>query len=133
MNAAAVEVRSSIRTVLASWAGLVTEERRVEPPARDIAVLARFLVRHVDWLCRHPAAGDLADEIRHLERTAARVAYPDDGRRIRVGHCPAPECDGELFALIRPHGDLPRSEITCSESSVHSWPVTRWSKLGSLI
>jgi hypothetical protein len=29
--------------------------------------------RHVEWLIRHPAAGDIADEIQDLTRTAATL------------------------------------------------------------
>jgi hypothetical protein len=38
-----------------------------------------------------------------------------------------------LVALIRPHGDLVPSEITCTISSGHSWPVTWWTKLARQI
>ncbi|SDJ65938.1 hypothetical protein SAMN04487820_101112 [Actinopolyspora mzabensis] len=133
INATTAEIRSSILTVLASWAGLVTEERRLTPPVREISALACFLAHHVDWLARHSAAGDLVDEIRYLERTARGIAYPDDGRRVRVGYCPDSDCAGELFALIRPHGEIPPSEIVCTTSPTHSWPVTWWSKLARQI
>lgn len=129
MSPAAAEIRSAIRTILASWAGLVAGERRVQPPARDILALARFLCRHVEWLTRHPAAGDLVDEVRDLTRTARNIAYPSGVRRVPVGWCPDGDCNGELFALIRHHDDIRPSEIICTISSDHSWPVTRWTKL----
>jgi hypothetical protein len=133
MNPAAAEVRSTIRTVLASWAGLVSDERRLEPPARDIPTLARFLGRHIQWLTRHPAAGDMAEEVRELTRNARDVAYPDSVRRVPVGCCPEIDCDGELFAHIRAHDDLLPSEIMCTLSPCHSWPVTWWTKLARRI
>lgn len=129
MNPAAAEIRSAILTVLASWAGLVADERRLEPPARDLPALARFLCRHVEWLARHPAAGDIADEIRELTRTVRNIAYPNGIRRVHIGYCPDGDCDGDLVALIRPHGDLLPSEIICTISPGHSWPVTWWTKL----
>lgn len=128
MNPVAAEVRSTILTVLASWAGLVADARRLRPPARDLPALTRFLRRHVDWLSRHPAAGDMADEIQELTLTARNIAYPNSIRRIRIGYCPDTECDGELVALISPHADL-RSEIVCTNSPDRSWPVTWWPKL----
>lgn len=129
MNPAAAEMRSTIRTVLASWAGLVADERRLEPPAREISALARFLSRHVTWLSRHPAAGDMADEIEDLMRAACDIAYPSNIRRVHIGYCPVSDCDGELIAHIRPQDDIHPSEIVCSLSSAHAWPITWWSKL----
>jgi hypothetical protein len=128
MNPAAAEIRSAILTVLASWAGLVAVERRLEPPARDLPALARFLCGHVGWLTRHPAAGDMADEVQDLTRAARNIAYSNSIRQVHIGYCPDGDCDGDLVALIRPHGDLP-SEIICTISPGHSWPVTWWTKL----
>ena len=129
MNPAAAEIRCTIRSVLASWAGLVAEERRLRAPARDIPELSRFLGRHVDWLVRHPAAGDMADEIQDLARTARGIAYPDSVRRVPVGSCPHGDCDGDLVALIGRPGDVLPSRIACTASAHHSWPVTWWNRL----
>lgn len=133
MNPAAAEVRTTIRTVLASWAGLVADERRLRRPARDIPTLARFLGRHLEWLTCHPAAGDLAEEVRDLTRTARDIAYPDSVRRVPVGGCPEDGCTGDLFAHIRAQDDLLPSEIICTLSSCHSWPVTWWTRLARRI
>ncbi|WBB61005.1 hypothetical protein O7599_00105 [Streptomyces sp. WMMC500] len=129
MNTAAAEVRASIRTVLASWSGLVAEERHLRPPARDVPALARFLGRHVDWLTRHPAAGDLADEIRELSRRASNVVDPNGVRRVHIGDCPDIDCEGNLVALIRTHGDRLPTEIVCTASDAHTWPATWWTRL----
>lgn len=133
ISPAAAEIRSTIRTVLASWAGLVAEERGLEPPARDIPALAQFLCRHAAWLARHPAAGDMVDEVRELTRTAHTIAYPNKTRQVHIGSCPDGDCDGELVAYIRPHGDVLPSEIICTNSPGHSWPVTWWAKLARQI
>lgn len=128
MNTAAAEIRSAIRTVLASWAGLVAGERRVEVPVLDIPALTRFLLRNFEWLTCHPAAGDMADEIQGLVRTARGVAYPDNMRRIRIGSRPGSGCDGDVVALIRRHGDFLPSSIVCTTPSGHSWPITWWNR-----
>lgn len=129
MNPAAAEVRAAIRTVLASWSGLVAEERRLSSPARDVPALARFLCRHVEWLAGHPAAGDVAEEIQDLSRKARKVADPHRVRRVHLGECPDIGCEGTLVALIRTHGDPTPSEIVCTASAAHTWPVTWWSRL----
>lgn len=128
ISPAAADIRATIRCVLASWAGLVTDERRLTPPTRDVPTLARFLCQHVEWLVRHPAANDMVEEIRDLTRTARAIAYPDSVRRVRIGYCPNGDCEGDLVALIRRNDDL-RSEIVCTASEEHSWPITRWTIL----
>lgn len=122
------DIRSAIRAVLASWAGLVAGERGITPPARDVPALARFLGRHADWLSGHSTAGDLVEEIQDLAGTARALAYPDGVRRMHVGGCPDRDCDGDLVALVRTRGGPP-AEIVCSVSPDRSWPVTAWSAL----
>ncbi|MET9730840.1 hypothetical protein ABZZ79_09300 [Streptomyces sp. NPDC006458] len=129
MSPAAAEIRFAIRSVLSSWSALVAEERHLAGPVRDIAELARFLNRHLDWLAGHPAAGELVDEVRTLVGTARRIAYPDTGRRVRIGHCPHSDCDGDLTALIRHRGDRHPPRIVCTTTPGHSWPVTWWNTL----
>jgi hypothetical protein len=133
IDPAAAEARAAMRTVLASWAGLVVKERRLDPPARDVPALARFLCRHVEWLIRHPAAGDMAGEIQELARTARGIAYPNSVRRVPIGGCPYGDCGGELVAFIRPQGEVLPSEIACTISPGHSWPVTWWTRLARQI
>ncbi|XRQ14259.1 hypothetical protein ACN3XK_26340 [Actinomadura welshii] len=127
MSAAAAEIRTSLRTVLASWARLVAEERRLEPPPRDMGALSRFLCRHAEWLAAHPAAGEIVDEIRELTRSARRTAYPTGGGRVSVGSCP--NCSGELVAHMRRRDDPLPSEIVCTTVPDHTWPATRWATL----
>ncbi|MFE1441647.1 hypothetical protein [Streptomyces sp. NPDC058739] len=129
MSPAAAEIRFAIRSVLSSWAGLVAEERRLPAPGRDITELTRFLNRHLDWLAGHPAAGELVDEVRALVRTAHAIAYPDTGHRVRIGHCPHRDCDGDLTALIRRRGESHPPRIVCTTTPGHTWPVTWWSTL----
>jgi hypothetical protein len=75
----------------------------------------------------------MADEIHDLTRVARNIAYPNNVRRIPIGSCPDRDCDGDLVALIRPDGDIPSSEIICTVSAEHSWPITWWTKLARQI
>lgn len=62
----AVEARSAIRGVLASWAHLVVNGRALPRPVRSVAGMAEFLQRHIDWLGAHPAAAEIIGEIAEL-------------------------------------------------------------------
>lgn len=127
MQPAAAEIRGNVRKVLASWASLVADERQVEPPTRDIPILARFLVRHAEWLAAHPAVIEMVDEIGNLTRSARNTADPNGAGRVHVGYCPS--CDGELVALMRNSDDAHPSEIMCTASPDHVWPAKRWAAL----
>lgn len=129
IDPAAVDTRAAILSALASWAGLVAAGRGVRPPARELPALARFLAHNVDWLARHPAVGDLADELHELARAARGTARPTRVRRIRLGRCPGAGCDGEVVALVEPDRGPRPARIVCTATAGHSWPVTWWSKL----
>jgi hypothetical protein len=131
ISPAAAELRAAIRTVLASWASLVAQERRLRPPARDIRTLARFLGRHAEWLAAHPAASELVDEVRELARSARKSAHTNGRGRVPVGTCPT--CNGELVALMRRSDDPKPSEIVCTAFPEHAWPATRWATLARQI
>ena len=62
----AVEARSAIRGVLASWAHLVVNGRAVPRPIRSVDGMAEFLHRHVDWLGAHPAVAEIMGELAEL-------------------------------------------------------------------
>lgn len=65
----AVEARTAIRGVLASWAYLVVNGRVVPRPVRSVAGMAEFLHQHIDWLGAHPAVAEIAGEIAELAGT----------------------------------------------------------------
>jgi len=127
-NSAAAEARSCILSVLASWSGLVAQERRVSAPARTAATLAEFLLTHCQWIAAHEAAPELTGEIRQLVRRASMVAFPSRPRSISVGPCPEADCGGTLCATVYPQDALP-AEISCDADPAHVWSARAWLSL----
>jgi hypothetical protein len=112
-------------TVLASWAGLVVEERDVfRSPERDVLVLAEFLGAHLDWLAEHFAAADLAAEIETLVRAAEDTISPDPGVRVELGRCDEAGCGAVVSATLRGRGGIAPQVIRCDGG--HVWPPKRW-------
>ncbi|RAY12600.1 hypothetical protein DPM19_23660 [Actinomadura craniellae] len=128
-NTAAADCRSAIVGVLSSWSALVADERGVAPPRRAAPHLGTFLRRHLDWLARHPGAGDFAAEVAALERAAHRVTSPDPTRRLPVGPCVEPRCTGSLTALVTRDRHRP-AEIRCDADPAHTWTGHEWLALG---
>ncbi|MCZ0973022.1 hypothetical protein O1L55_19810 [Streptomyces albulus] len=85
-------------TTLASWSGLVAQERGVAAPARTVPALARWLVEHLEWLAAHPAAGEFSAELHRWVRAARRVTSSGAVRRVPLGTCVEPGCGGTLVA-----------------------------------
>lgn len=127
-NADAAEVRSAILGVLGSWSGLVADEQGLPAPRRSVVDLARFLRTYLDWLAAHCAAAEMSEEVLALVRSARRVAYPAEVRRMPIGSCVAPGCDGQLSAIVRP-SEAPPAEITCDAVPAHTWPEHQWAQL----
>ncbi|HEY5836060.1 hypothetical protein [Streptomyces sp.] len=132
-NAAAAEARAAIMGVLGAWSGLVAQERRVAPPQRTIGTLSVFLLRHTDWLAGHPAAAEATREVARLVVKARRVAHPEQVRRIALGACVEPGCDGRLFGTV-PVG-VPGSHpaVRCDADPLHVWAGHQWTQLRRLI
>lgn len=128
-NAAAADVRETIRGVLASWSGMIVEERRVTKPARTVSALAKFLAHHVDWMAAHSTATEVTDEVTQLVRSAHHVAYPNPARRMPIGACVEQGCSGELFALVHPQELLLPPAINCDADPCHSWLAHQWMQL----
>jgi hypothetical protein len=125
LNAAAVAIRTDMITVLASWAGLIVDERRVpRPRRRDVRSLADFLVRHLDWLAGHSAAGDAAAEIAALVRAAEDTISPDRAVRMELGPCDLSGCGRVISVTVRGDGDPTPSTIRCEGG--HMLPPRRW-------
>lgn len=121
-NTAAADVRKAILAMLSSWSSLVADERGLAPPARRVADLSRFLLRHVPWLITHAAAAEATHEIAALAGRARKVAEPAPRRRVRIGACVERDCRGEL-ASVRP------GEIACSSDAAHRWGAEEWTRL----
>ncbi|BBA97248.1 hypothetical protein RVR_2901 [Actinacidiphila reveromycinica] len=129
-NTAAAEARSALVSLLRSWARLVVEERVVAPPRDTVAGAVAFLVRHVEWLAAHDAAGELTEEVARAVRRARRVTDPSPGRSVRVGTCVVAECGGGLTAVARGGRDGAVVEVRCAAVASHRWSGREWMALG---
>ncbi len=151
LNLAAGDARAQLLAVLAEWAGMVADERGIRPPGAwglcemphgfigpanrvyryrsDAVATAGYLRRHLDWLCAHPAAGDLCAEVGDLVHIADKAAYPDPPRRRLLGPCVVVGCGGLITANV--YLDRPeRSAVVCDvEPEAHRWGRDRWHEL----
>lgn len=129
LNSRAVEARAALRGLLAAWSELVADERRVAPPPRTVPAMAAFLGLHLDWLARHPAVGDLADELSAVAAELTRLTQTDGSWRVVVARCSHHDCDGDLEAWMQPRDSRLASEIKCTRNKEHVWPAQRWGSL----
>ncbi len=124
-NTAVATVRSEILGTLASWSGLVVSERRIASrPRRTAADLSSFLVRHLDWLAAHPAAGDFAHEVRTTASTARMSTKPAPSTLIELGPCTQPGCDQVIHASVQQSGDRTVHQVGCAAG--HQWETHQW-------
>ncbi|MFG2652909.1 hypothetical protein [Streptomyces sp. NPDC048436] len=130
-NAAAAEVRSSIMTVLASWAGLIAEERGVAAPQRHVVRLARFIHENIPWISAHSAASDLIEELTQLIRVARKACDTRHVRIVPIGDCVRSGCTGKLRAVVKavPGVRSRPSEIRCNADDSHWWASDEWAAL----
>lgn len=121
---AVVSVRTEILGVLVSWCGLVAGERDVPGPEElTIRKLVHFLAVHLHWLCAHPAAADLVDELTGLAAAVDEALHRETGFRARVGECPHPGCSEFVYAEAHREGGEPY-EVSCAAG--HVWAPERW-------
>ena len=139
LNDRAVEVRTEIRHTLVAWCRLVAEERGIHLPPNHLDAMAAYLATHHVWLAAHKTANDSSDELSSLARRAYSAAYPNPPIVVRIGHCPKPDCPGELTALVRQQDSMLPSGITCSwwdelkdktDQEPHQWSADQWHALG---
>ncbi|RLL68158.1 hypothetical protein [Streptomyces sp. Z26] len=111
--------------------GLPVAEGR---PAHRVRVAARWLGMTLDWIAAdYPAAGELAREVRDLERDALSVVDPEppEDRGERVGNCPAAYEDGVLCGAVLRRMRGARS-ISCRWCGA-VYPAESWLRLAALI
>jgi hypothetical protein len=111
VNEAVLDLRyGGIALVLESWRADVQRERGWGPPAvegsveRRVMAAARWLGMSLEWIAAaYPAAGDLAREVREMERAALSIvgALPERGRRI--GQCVAVDASGIVCGAVLWH------------------------------
>jgi hypothetical protein len=124
----AVAARARILTVLASWAGLVVDERGLaRPPRRDVADLAGFLSRHLAWLAAHPAADEVVTEIAALVRAAEDTVCPHATVRIELGPCGQPACGQVVTLAVDADSEPVPTQIRCEAG--HVWLPHQWLQL----
>ncbi|MGY1683325.1 hypothetical protein [Geodermatophilus sp. SYSU D01176] len=117
-------IRSEMLTVAASWAGLVAEQRPVaKRPDRQLSKLSRFLLTQLDWLSRHPAATDAAEEIGRVARAAEEVVEFNLSRRLELGACDREDCSAVVYATVGTSSSL----VACGRG--HTWPPHKWMAL----
>lgn len=95
----------SVPFVLGSWAQLVTEERGLAGRVPvDVAGLAEFLDRHLDWIARRDDVDAFHEDLRALRAQLSGDGQPPLGHCIELlegGECGAP--------IFMPHGEMPRA------------------------
>jgi hypothetical protein len=129
-NEAAAEVRGAILTTLASWSGLVADQRGLSAPRRDATELCAFLVRHARWMAAHPAAAEMTEEVARLVKAAHRVTRSGPQRRIALGACVEAECGGQLVASLSGHAaSTNTATIQCDAEPSHRWAGRHWSEI----
>jgi hypothetical protein len=132
INTRAMDVRSDIRSVLASWAAMVCEHHRIDAPAHDATALTAFLVRHAEWLAGHEAAEDIAAETDEMVRAAWSVLSDcRDGGTVPIGTCVHPDCGGQLVAHLASRTPSGTVAIVCSADTSHTWSPDTWHTLSS--
>jgi len=129
LNGRAVEIRRAMLGILATWAELVVESRRITKPERTVPALAGFLGHHVEWLAAHAAARDAVAELEALLNSAQHVIALPAARRIPVGRCLVDECAGGLTAVLGQERSETASFVCCDRDVMHAWPLRHWLQL----
>lgn len=121
VNEAVLDLRyGGIALVLEAWRSDVQRVRGWGEPAiegdveRRVFASSRWLGMELSWIAdSYPAAGDLAAEIRDLERSALSIvgALPDRGRRI--GTCVSVDSKGVPCGAVLWH-QAGEAQIVCS-------------------
>lgn len=114
--------------VLAAWVRFVAEQRGLHAHRQPTLLeLARFLLRHHDWLVHRPEVGEYREQMLDARHRARSAVAPAVTRRIDLGPCgdPVPACDvttgqvrdscpGLLRAVLR-SSDERIPDVVCTE------------------
>jgi hypothetical protein len=131
LNEASVNARFDIIAVLATWCGMVAEERRLtRPTGRDVPGLAAFLTRNLDWLLAHASGPDFADEIVTMTATARRASRPGSVH-LPLGRCAEEDCESALYATGITEGAPSPVQVRCEAG--HVWQSYEWLMLASRV
>jgi hypothetical protein len=131
LNEASINARFDIIAVLATWSGMVAEERRLtRPTSRDVPSLAAFLTRNLDWLLAHVSGPDFADEIVTMTATARRAGRPGSVHRP-LGCCAEEDCQGALYATGITEDARSPVQVRCEAG--HMWQPYEWLLLASRV
>jgi hypothetical protein len=122
------EARRDLVAVLASWSGLVADERGVTRPRRDAAELAAFLAVHLEWLLAHQAGPCFAEELLAAAAAAREVSRSGPGPDIELGRCVEDGCDSTMIATRGTSSEL---EVRCAAG--HAWRPRQWLRLARQI
>lgn len=119
------DARRDIVAVLASWSGLVADERRVARPGRrEVAQLSAFLAVHVDWLLAHPAGPCFAEELLAVAAAAREISRSDPARGPELSQCVEEGCDEPMMVIQAAHGTSSSVEVRCAAG--HAWQARQW-------
>lgn len=120
----AVSVRSQILDALVAWSWFVTNARGVRGPSEfAIRELVSFLCIHLQWLCQHPGAPALVDELADLTTAVTAALGKNTYVRAEVGTCPLPDCGATVYAEAQREG-AEAYEVACEAG--HVWAPHRW-------
>jgi hypothetical protein len=128
-NAAAALAR--LGSCLTTWARDIGAEPASAPKLPPVVTAAHLLLAQETALRGHPAAAELADDIRRSVDGARRAIDKPD-RHIDVGSCPEPDCGGTLRAHLPAADDRPTT-INCLGNPAHTWTPDQWLRLGRRI
>ena len=125
-----VDARSNITSVLATWSGMVAEERKItKPGGREVVGLAAFITHHLDWLLAQPTAPYFADEVMTITAAARRVSQPGSARRPPLGFCVEKGCDASLHVAGTATDARSSAQVRCENG--HTWQAHEWLVLAS--
>jgi hypothetical protein len=122
------DARRDIVAMLASWSGLVADERGVTRPGRrDVTELSRFLAVHADWLLAHQVGSCFAEELLAVAASAREVSQGVPSRDIELGRCVERGCDNTMTAIRGADGRSSSVEVRCAAG--HVWQARQWLQL----